>query len=118
MARRASKVGNSRSLAKARPKSAPRRNSVSRNTGMRVTLDHAQGAELRKLARERGTTVAAEAGNAIDCYILGINPADAQRLNAVLDRLNESTDRAMKAIDQALAATKKKGRRRRKTRTN
>jgi hypothetical protein len=52
-----------------------------------------QMVELRKLARDRSTSVAVELGNAVDAYVLGIAPTDVGKLDDALERLGPGPDR-------------------------
>ena len=49
--------------------------------------------ELKRLARERGTTVAQELENAIEAYGAGLSRREIRLVNTVLDGLNESFGR-------------------------
>lgn len=82
------------------------REKSSGKAGRMVFLEPAQIAELRKLARDHGTSLADEIGNAVDAYVLGIAPTDVRKLDEVLDKLNATTDRAKLALDEALAVAK------------
>ncbi len=78
-----------------------------KKTAMRISLEAFQIAELKKLAKEHGTTLAQEFDNAIDAYVLGASQGEIRTLNALVDQLKESTARANKALDAALRETGK-----------
>lgn len=76
-------------------------------TRVSVQLDGFQAEKLKQIARERGTTLAQELDHAIDAYCLGISRREIWLLNALLDRLNESTARTNRALEAALRETRK-----------
>jgi hypothetical protein len=79
----------------------------SKKTPMRIRLEASQITELKQLAREHGTTLAQELDNAFDAYLLGMSQREVRMLHALLDRLNESTDKANRALVAALRETGK-----------
>lgn len=67
-----------------------------------VPLEVFQLKELRRLARERGTTVAQELEHAIDGYLLELPPSDIQMLNTILERLHTTMDKNNRRLDETL----------------
>jgi len=74
---------------------------------LKVRLDASQIADLKRLAKEHGTTLAQELDNAVDAYVLGVSQEEIRMLNALVDQLKEATTNAKKAVDEALRKTKK-----------
>lgn len=67
-----------------------------------VPLEVFQLKALRRLARERGTTVAQELEHAIDGYLLGLPPSDIRMLNTILERFHATMDKNNRRLDEAL----------------
>jgi hypothetical protein len=66
-----------------------------------VRLSTSQLKGLNKLAHESGTTVREQMDRAIDAYLLGVSRQEITVLHALLARLEHSTARADKALDEA-----------------
>lgn len=78
-----------------------------KRSAIKVRLEADLIAGLKKLARENGTTLAQEMENAVDAYCLGVSRHEIRLLNALIDRLNESTAKANQTLDAAMRETKK-----------
>lgn len=63
------------------------------NVERQPKLARHQMAELRKFARDRGTSVAIELSNAVDAYVLGIAPTDVGKLEEALEKLGVTPGR-------------------------
>ncbi len=74
---------------------------------IKARLEASQIAELKKLARENGATLAQELENAVEAYCLGLSRHEIRMLHALVDRLNESTAEANRALVAALRETQK-----------
>ncbi len=72
-----------------------------------VRLEASQVKALKQLARAHGTTLNQELDYAIDAYCLGVSRRGIRLLDALVDRMNESTARANRALDAALRETGK-----------
>lgn len=72
---------------------------------VRVRLDSFQVEELQKLAQEHGTTESEEIEKAVDAYLLGVSRQEISLIYALIDKLNRSTARAEKALDELSQAT-------------
>ncbi len=79
----------------------------SKRSAIKVRIEAAQIAGLKRLAREYGTTLAQELDNAVDAYCLGVSRREIRLLHALLDRMNESTAKAHRALATARRETKK-----------
>ena len=67
-----------------------------------LALESSQLAGLKKLARERGTTVAEQISNAVNAYVLDLTQAEIRLLNAILDRLHATMHKNQQAIEETL----------------
>ena len=67
-----------------------------------LALEPSQLAGLKKLARERGTTVAEQISHAVNAYVLDLTLAEIRLLNASLDRLHATMHKNQRAIEEAL----------------
>jgi hypothetical protein len=106
MVKARSRHGHTSSRSKPATKANVRQETSSRKSGRMVFLEPAQIEELKKLARDHGTTLAVEISNAVDAYVLGIAPTDVRKLDELLDKLSATTDRAKHALDEAVAVAK------------
>jgi hypothetical protein len=102
-----SKTRRSRSRHKLEHVARARAQAAQTEAGGQPKLARYQMAELRKLARDRGTSVAVELSNAVDAYVLGIAPTDIGRLEDMLAKLSASTGEAKITVEEALAVAKK-----------
>jgi hypothetical protein len=66
-----------------------------------LSVEPSQMTILRRLARERGTTVEQEIDHAIDTYLSGISPQEVRMLNTILDRFRAKLHKKNQAIDAA-----------------
>jgi hypothetical protein len=67
-----------------------------------LALEPSQLAGLKKLARERGTTVAEQISHAVNAYVLDVTSAEIRWLNAMLDRLHATMHKNRQAIEETL----------------
>lgn len=58
--------------------------------------------ELKSLAVKRKTTVAQEITDALEAHVLGVSPADARLMNAIIDRFRATMDRNTRNLDELL----------------
>jgi hypothetical protein len=74
-------------------KAAPRTGTARPRSKAQPKLARHQMAELRKFARDRGTSIATELSNAVDAYVLGIAPTDVGKLDEALEKLGAGPGR-------------------------
>ena len=72
-----------------------------------LSVESSRMKQLKRLARERGTTVEQEVGNAIDTYLLDLPPSDVRMLNTMLDRFKATMDKNNRTLDETLRVIEK-----------